>query len=74
MILGLFIFCELAVLSFYKQLPQLGEHTWLKLKTIGNYLTMYLVLDYLRMYVMVVLACTNSLDSHDRFIKKIAFA
>lgn len=70
----MFVICELAVLSFYKQLPQLGDHTWLKLKTIGNYLTMYLCLDYLRMYVMVVLACTNSLDSHDRFIKKIAFA
>jgi len=35
---------------------------------------MYLCLDYLRMYVMIVLACTNSLDSHERFMKKIAFA
>lgn len=35
---------------------------------------MYLVLDYLRMYVMVMLACTNSLDCHEKFINKIAYA
>jgi hypothetical protein len=73
-VFALFICCELAVLSFYKQLPTLGDSTWVKLKTIGNYLTMYLCFDYLRMYVMVMLACTNSIDCHEKFIKKVAYA
>lgn len=59
-ILVLFILCELSALGFYKNLPELGTNTWITLKIVGNYMTMYVCLDYLRSYVMVVLASTNS--------------
>ena len=35
---------------------------------------MYFCLDYLRSYVMVVLASTNSIESHKDFIKHIGYA
>lgn len=73
-ILALFILCELSALGFYKNLPQLGSNTWITLKLIGNYMTMYLCLDYLRSYVMVVLASTNSIEAHKELIKHVGYA